>query len=129
MPDLFSKLNRCNETIMKKIKANARFKIQQGKLEEFKEMVNQIIEVVRDNEKGTLAYNFFINEKRMECVAVETYENSDAVLIHGGNIGELLSNMMEISTLKLSFYGDVSDELRDALEPLGARFFPFYSGL
>ena len=114
---------------MKKIKANARFKIQKGKLEEFKEMVNQIIEIVRENEQGTLAYNFFINEEKMECVAVETYENSDAALIHAGNVGELLSNMMEISSLKLSIYGDINDELRNGLEPLGAKIYPFYSGL
>ena len=114
---------------MKKIKSDARFTINEGKLDEFKELVNQAIEVVRENDTGTLAYNFYINEERMECVAVETYENSEAVLAHAGNVGELLSNLMEISSLKLSLYGDASDELSGALEPLGAKIYPFYSGL
>ena len=44
---------------MKKIKADARFTINEGKLDEFKELVNQAIEVVRENDTGTLAYNFY----------------------------------------------------------------------
>ena len=113
---------------MKQIKVTAKFKIQKGKVEEFKELVNQAIEVVRDNEPGTLIYDYYINEKRSECVAVESYIDSDAAMTHAGNVGELVSNMMEISSLKLSIYGDVSKELRDGMEPLGARIYTFYSG-
>ena len=113
---------------MKELKVTAKFKIQKGKMDVFKELAHQAIETVRDSEPETIVYNYYINEKRNEAVAVERYASSEAALTHAGNVGGILAEMMEIASLKLSIFGDVSDELRNGLEPLGARIYPFYMG-
>ena len=114
---------------MEQIKANALFKIHDGKLEEFKNLIPFFISLVREKDPGTLTYDWYLNEDTMECTVLESYENSQAVMAHAGNIGEHLGKVLEIADFTIEVYGNPSEELKSALEGMAPKVFPHYAGL
>lgn len=114
---------------MELIKFRALFKINEGQLEAFKDLKEQFITVVKEKEKGTLMYDWYINEDTMECAVLEDYADSNAVLEHAANVGDLLQKLMEIGDLSLEVYGNPNEELSGILKNFDARVFPFSSGL
>ena len=114
---------------MKEIKARALFKIKEGKLEEFKQLIPQFISTVKEKDPGTITYDWYLNEERMECGVLEVYADSDAVLAHAANVGGLLQRSFEFGDLMLDVYGNPSDELIKAIEGIGATIYPYFSGL
>lgn len=114
---------------MRPIKLTAKFKIKPGNLEQFKELIPKMIAEVMENDPGTLVYEWYLNEELMECVVWEVYENSEAVLIHTGNVGGYLDQLSELSEPSIEIYGDPSKELTDAAEGLGIKIYPFVDGI
>lgn len=114
---------------MKNIHVTARFKIQENKLPAFKKLVGECIRSTQEKDTGTLQYDWFINEPLMECVVHEKYADSDAVLEHVGNLGELLGRLLEITDMDLELYGDPSQKLRDATAGFDAKIYSFVQGL
>ena len=114
---------------MKLIKVRALFKINEGQLETLKQLKEQLISVVKEKEKGTLMYDWYINEDATECAVLEDYADSEAVLEHAANTGDLLQKLMEIGELSLEVYGDPNEELSKVLIQFGAKVFPFTSAL
>ena len=114
---------------MEQITATALFKIKEGKLEEFKELIPALISTVKEKDPGTLTYDWYLNENNMECEVVEIYADSQAVIAHSGNVGEILQKVLEVADLSLKLYGNPSEELRNALQGLDVKVYPFYSGL
>ena len=52
---------------MKEIRATAQLRIQQGKLQEFKLVAEKCVQSVREKDKGTVQYDWFLNEDQMLC--------------------------------------------------------------
>lgn len=78
---------------MKNIQITAKFKIHAGKAEEFKKMAADCITAVKKNEPGALQYDWFLSPDESECIVRENYADSNAVLAHMGNVGELLDKL------------------------------------
>ena len=114
---------------MKEIKAKALFKIKSGKLDEFKILIAKFIDTVKGNEPGTLRYNWYLNEEAMECVVLEDYADSAAVLVHAGNVGPLLQESASLADLSLEVYGKPSGQLVKAMEGMNIKMYPFYRGI
>lgn len=114
---------------MSQLKAIAKFRIKPGHLEEFKAIIPEIVATVEEHDPGTLAYEWFLNEKRMECVVWEIYEDSESVLAHTGNVGELLGQLTEIADLSIEIYGSPNKELNDVVKELDVRVYEFVEGL
>ena len=114
---------------MEQIKATALFRIKEDKLEEFKQLIPVFISTVKEQDPGTLTYDWYLNEDSMECVVLETYADSEAVLAHAGNVGEHLQKVREVADISIELYGDPSEELRKAIEGLAPKIYPFFSGL
>jgi hypothetical protein len=49
----------------------ARFKIHEGKLDEFKRLRAQVMEILRTKDTGTLQYDTYFNDDRSECSSAE----------------------------------------------------------
>jgi hypothetical protein len=49
----------------------ARFKFDDGKLEEFKRLSAQRMEIVRIKDTGTLQYEIYFNDDQSECTVLE----------------------------------------------------------
>jgi quinol monooxygenase YgiN len=114
---------------MDKIQLIARFKLHEGKLNDFKAVAKECLIVIKEKDKGVMHYDWFFDEKEAECVVVELYKDSAAVLNHVGLIGELLGKAMAMSNFSLEVYGNASDELKAALSGLSVKNYSFYQGL
>lgn len=56
--------------------------IKEGKLEEFKILVEDMGIAVESNEPGASRYQFYLNDDETQCVLNESYVNLEAVLAH-----------------------------------------------
>jgi len=114
---------------MEEIQVTARFNIQEGKFEEFAEIADECIEIVREQDTGTTQYDWFFNEDHDECVVRETYADSDALLEHIDHVGDALGRLLELSGITLEIYGDPSPELSKAAAALEPATYHFHAGL
>ena len=104
-----------SEGTMKEIKGIARVKFLPGKVEEWKRLTAEAMEIVRTKDKGTLQYEIFFNEDESEAVVFERYRDSDAALEHFANIGHLMAPLMETATITGELLGTPNDEIRGNL--------------
>jgi quinol monooxygenase YgiN len=113
---------------MDTIQVTARLTIHEGKLEEFKELAAQCMRSVRERDSGTLQYAWFFNNTHTECVVLETYKDSGAVLEHIANLGPTMGAVLEICDMALEIYGSPSAELVKAAAGLAPKIYsPFQS--
>ena len=99
------------------------------KLEEFKNLANQLVATVREKDTDTHVYDWYLNEEKMECTVIEEYSDSAGLLTHMANGAHILPAMMEIIELSLEIYGTPSEEVSIALEGLPLKVYPYYAGL
>ena len=105
---------------MKEIQGIARFKFHEGKLEEFKRLSAQAMEIVRTKDSGTLQYDTYFNEDESECIVLERFRDSQALIEHGANIGDLAEAILAIvDVVHGEVLGEPSDELRERLAGSG----------
>ena len=108
---------------MKEIKGIARVKFFPGKLEEWKRLTEQAIEIVRTRDTGTLQYEIFFNADESEAIVFERYRDSDAALEHFANIGHLMAPLMETATITGELLGAPSEQIRRNLTGDEPRLF------
>jgi quinol monooxygenase YgiN len=105
---------------VKEIQGIARFKFHEGKLEEFKRLSAQAMEIVRTKDSGTLQYDTYFNEDESECIVLERFRDSQALIEHGANIGDLAEAILAIvDVVHGEVLGEPSDELRERLAGSG----------
>src|SRR5881227_2441951 len=105
---------------MKHLQLTARFKIADDKLEEFKNLVEECISNVKEKDEETLQYDWYFDEEKTEWILIETYPDSNALLVHVGNLGELFSKLLAFVPL-LELYGAPSTELMNATNGLNRK--------
>jgi hypothetical protein len=93
---------------------------------EFKELAARALELTK-GEATTLQYDWFFSDDETKCVVRETYANSDAILAHMVNLGDLIGKLADLGGgLEIEAFGDLSPELLEAaaaFEPTVYRFF------
>ncbi|NND05276.1 MAG: hypothetical protein HKN87_02760 [Saprospiraceae bacterium] len=116
---------------MSNIQLTARFKIHPDKLERFKSLSQESIQIVNKKEKGhgTLQYDWFITADGSECVVHETFRDSDAILTHMQNLGPQLGSLMEISDFSAELCGDASPQLQEAVKGLDVVSYAYVGGM
>jgi quinol monooxygenase YgiN len=94
----------------------ARFRLHEGKLEEYKRLSAEAMEIVRTKEPGTLQYDTYFNDDRSECVVIERYRDSEAAMRHAENLAELSAAVLAaVSVVHGELLGEPSEELRAKL--------------
>jgi quinol monooxygenase YgiN len=94
----------------------ARFKFHEGKVEEYKRLSAQAMEIVRTKDSGTLQYDTYFNDDQSECVIIERYRDSEAAMEHAANLGDLFAAVLAtVSVVHGELLGEPSDELRAKL--------------
>ena len=115
---------------MSELQGIARFKFHEGKLEEFKRLSAQAMEIVRTKDTGTLQYDTYFSDDQSECVVLERFRDSEALLEHTANIGDLSEAILAIVTVVHGeILGEPSAELRAKLADIEVPriFTPFQS--
>ena len=105
-----------------------RFKFHEGKLEEFKRLSAQCMEIVRSKEPGTLQYDTYFNDDQTECITVERFKDSKSLLDHGENLADLMDAILATGTVSGELLGEPSAELKAKLTDDQPKLFtPFMS--
>ena len=111
---------------MKELQVSALCKIHDGKLDAFKAAAAVCVQSVRENDTGTLQYDWFFNEDLTECVVREKYPDSEAVLEHIANMGDALGALLEACDLSIEVFGDPSADLAEATAAFPTRVYSFF---
>jgi len=114
---------------MNEILGIGRLKIHDGKLEEFKRVASQFMQVVRTKDTGTLQYELYFNSDQTECIVLERYRDVHALLDHQRNMGGLMEALLETCTVSSDAFGTATPELIKALEGSPVRLFSPYQTL
>jgi quinol monooxygenase YgiN len=94
----------------------ARFKIHEGKVEEFKRLSAEAMEIVKTKDTGTLRYDTYFNDDESECVILEVYRDAQAAVEHAEHLGELSAAVLAIvSVVHGELLGEPSEEIRARL--------------
>jgi quinol monooxygenase YgiN len=110
------------------IQGIARFKFYEGKLQEFKRLSGQCMDIVRAKDTGTLQYETYFNDDESECIVLERYKDSEALIEHLAHVGHLMDAIVATGSLSGELLGDLSAELRAKLAGSGVDVFtPFQS--
>jgi hypothetical protein len=114
---------------MERIRAISLFpSISASALAEFKQVAADLLERTQQ-EPGTLEYEWYFNSDETQCIVHESFVDSDAVLVHIGNAGDLSGRIVELGGgVRLEVLGDPSDDLRAALAGFGAPVFAYDRG-
>ena len=113
---------------MSELQGIARIKVHEGKLEEFKRLSGQCLEIVRTKDTGTLQYETYFNDDESECMVLERYRDSAALIEHAEHIGNLMEAILATASVTGELLGDASAELRANLADSPVCLFtPFQS--
>jgi quinol monooxygenase YgiN len=114
---------------MEQLQVTATFpNIAAGNLAEFKEAAARALEMTR-GEATTLQYDWFFSEDETTCVVRETYADSNAVLSHVANMGELIGKLGELGGgLEIEVFGDPSAELLEAAAVFKPTVYRYFQG-
>ena len=98
---------------MNELQGIARFKFHEGKVEEFKRLSAQAMEIVRTKDTGTLQYDTYFNDDQSECMVLERFRDSEALIEHAANLGDLTDAILAtVSVVHGELLGEPSAELR-----------------
>ena len=84
---------------MDEIKGIARVKFRPGKIEEWKRLTKEAMEIVRTRDSGTLQYEIFFNEDETEALVFERYRDADAAIEHFSHIGHLMEPLLATASV------------------------------
>jgi len=104
----------------------ARFKFHEGKLDEFKRLAAQCMEIVRAKDTGTLQYDIYFNDDQSECIVHERYRDSEALIEHAAHIGDLMEAIVATGSVSGELLGEPSAELRARMAGSEVRLFTPY---
>ena len=112
-----------------KIQVSAVFpNIAPADLAAFKQVAAEALELTIP-EPGTLHYDWFFSEDETKCVVREIYADSDAMLAHLGNVGELLGRLIELGGgLEPEGFGSPSAALAEAIAPFSPTMYGHFQG-
>ena len=100
---------------MSELTGIARFRFHEGKVEDFKRLSAECMEIVRAKDPGTLQYDTFFNADQTEAIVIERFTNSEALIEHGENMAPLMEAILATGSVSGELLGEPSAELRGNL--------------
>jgi quinol monooxygenase YgiN len=107
----------------------ARIKFHEGKLAEFERLAAQCMEIVRANDTGTLQYDVFLNDDLSECIVLERYRDSEALIEHATHLGDINKAIEATGSVSGALLGEPSAELRAMMADSEVRLFTRYQSM
>ena len=92
-----------------------RFKFHEGKLEDFKRLSAECMEIVRSKDTGTLQYDTYFNDDESEAIVIERFRDSEALIEHGANMSPLMEQITATGSITGELLGEPSEALRAKL--------------
>ena len=92
-----------------------RFDFHGGDVEEFKRLSEECMEIVRAKDSGTLQYDTYFNADETECIVLERFRDSDALIEHSENLAHLMEAIIATGSVSGELLGEPSPEVRAKL--------------
>ena len=109
---------------MSELQGIVRFRFHPGKVEEFKRLSAQAMEIVRAREPGTLQYETYFSDDESEAMVLERFRDSQALIDHGQNMADLMEPIIATTTVTGELLGEPSPELRALISGGVPQLFP-----
>jgi quinol monooxygenase YgiN len=109
----------------------AEFIIEEGKIEEYKKLVQDMSRIVEANEPDIINYEFYFNRDETKCIIHETYGNSEDALAHTTSMASqtVLPKIFNISKIsRFDVYGNPSEELQKVLTSFSPQTYNLFAG-
>ena len=88
------------------------------------------MEIVRTKDTGTLQYETYFNDDQSECIVLERYRDSQALIEHFAHIGgDLMEAIAATGSLSGELLGEPSAELRATIAGSEVRLFTSYQSM
>ena len=94
------------------LQAIVRFDFHDGDVEEFKRLSEECMEIVRAKDTGTLQYDTYFNDDETECIVIERFRDSDALIQHSENLAHMMEPVVATGSVSGELLGELSPELR-----------------
>ena len=104
----------------------ARVEFHEGKVEEFKRLSAQLMEIARTKDTGTLQYDIYLNDDESEGIVLERYRDSQALIEHAEHFGDLSEAIIRTGSFAGELIGEPSAELKTMLAGGPIRLFTPY---
>jgi quinol monooxygenase YgiN len=114
---------------MSELQGIARFRFHEGKVEEFKRLSAQAMEIVRTQDTGTLQYETYFNADESEAVVLERFRDSEALIEHGEHLAALMEPIIATAEVTGELCGEISPELRARITGDQPQLFTLYQSL
>jgi quinol monooxygenase YgiN len=108
---------------MDEIKGIARVKFYPSKVEEWKRLTEEAMDIVRNKDSGTLQYEIFFNENESEAMVFERYRDADAAIEHFSNISHLMEPLMATASVTGEVLGTPNAKMKELLAKGGPQLF------
>ena len=115
---------------MGELQGIARFTFHEGKVDEFKRLSALCLEIVRAKDTGTLQYETYFNDDQSECIVLERYRDSQALIEHGEHLVHLMEAIIATGDVHGELLGEPSAELKAKFAVDGpVQLFTLYQSL
>ena len=114
---------------MSELQGIARFRFYEGKVEEYKRLAAQAMEIVRTQDTGTLQYDTYFNQDQSEAVVLERFRDSQALIEHSEHLADLMEPILATGDVAGELLGDLSPELRAKMEGAPVGLFTLYQAM
>ena len=84
------------------------------------------MEIARTKDTGTLQYDIYFNDDQSECIVLERYRDSEALIEHAANLGDLWEGILATGSVSGELLGEPSAELTAKLAGSPVRLFTPY---
>jgi quinol monooxygenase YgiN len=103
--------------------------IKGGELQRFKKIAKDFTSRVEAGEPDTVCFEWYVSDVGTDCYLVESYDSSEAFLLHLSKAGDMLESLAEVSPIdNLLVLGEPNEEVKEALSKMGAKFYPLIVG-
>jgi quinol monooxygenase YgiN len=111
------------------LKCVARLRIRDGRLDEFTRLAAKCSDIVRTRDRGTLEYEWYLDSRNSECLVLERYRDSQALLDHFRNLGDAMAALFQTCSASGEICGTPSAELVEHLKDSPVQIYrPFLAG-
>lgn len=118
---------------MSHLEVVAHMKVRPGQLEGFKRHMAEMVRLARELDTKTLRYDWFIDERAMECEVHEVYLDEQGLMEHNRNIMGARARLFQEAAddHRMAVYGEISPELASLFDKHagGVSRFSFLGGL
>jgi quinol monooxygenase YgiN len=104
--------------------------VKDGQLDGFKELMGEMVESTREEEPGTINYEWFISDDNGTVHIYEKYANSEAVVAHMKTFGEKWAGRFLgcVDIQRVTAYGNPDKAAQKGIAQMGAKQLATWGG-